>query len=358
VLELAGLGPAPHAAMLFADQGADVVRIVRPNSTGLTQGDVDLSKLMSRNKRAVALDLKRPEQLQQMLELVERCDVLIEGMRPGAAERLGIGPRSCQDRNSRLIYARMTGWGQDGPLARRAGHDINYLALSGTLDAIGRAGQPPYAPINLVADFGGGSMLLVIGVLLALWERERSGRGQVVDAAMVDGAALLSQMLWEMRTRGVWSGQRGTNLLDGGAPFYDTYQCADGRYVAVGALEPQFYARLLDGLELDGAELPAQSDREGWPELRATLAAAFRRRTRDEWAERFESTDACVTPVLTGDEAPAHPHNRYRHTVTTVNGQPQPAPAPRLSRTPAQPPAPSQDASVAEIRDEWSSPWP
>ncbi|GAB3141390.1 alpha-methylacyl-CoA racemase [Amycolatopsis stemonae] len=324
VVELAGIGPGPHAAMVLADLGADVTRVERSGST-------DRDALL-RGRRFVAADLKTAEGLERVQRLVEQADVLIEGYRPGVAERLGLGPDDCLARNPRLVYGRMTGWGQDGPLAQRAGHDLNYLGITGALHAIGRAGERPVPPLNLVGDFGGGSMLLLTGILAALWERERSGQGQVVDAAMVDGVSVLLQMMWAMRGRGEWSDERGTNLLDGGAPFYDTYECADGRYVAVGAIEPQFYAQLLAGLGLE-ADLPDRLDRTGWPALRARFAEAFHSAPRDHWAKVFDGTDACVTPVLTFEEAREHPHLVARGTLTVVDGVPQAAPAPRFSRT-------------------------
>jgi alpha-methylacyl-CoA racemase len=298
----------------------------------------------------VAADLKQPAGRDLVLSLIERADVLIEGMRPGTTERLGVGPDECLARNPRLVYARMTGWGQDGPLAARAGHDINYISLTGALHAIGRAGQRPVPPLNLVGDYGGGSMFLVLGVLAALWERERSGRGQVVDAAMLDGTTALLQLFWSMRGMGAWSDERDSNLLDGGAPFYDTYECADGGFVAVGALEPQFYAALLAGLGIDQADLPGQLDRAGWPLIRERLTAAFASRTRDEWAQAFAGTDACVTPVLTFAEAPRHEHIAARRTLTTLGDVVQAAPAPRFSRTqagqPAAPPEPGTDTDA------------
>jgi alpha-methylacyl-CoA racemase len=338
VVELGGIGPGPHAAMVLADLGADVVRVERP-SGGLAIGDAGRDALL-RNRRSVAADVKTREGRGLVLDLVARADVLIEVFRPGVAERLGLGPDECLARAPRLVYARMTGWGQDGPWAQHAGHDLNYLALTGALHAFGRAGGPPVFPVNLVADFGGGSMLVLVGILAALVERERSGRGQVVDAAMVDGVGLLSQMLWSLRGQGLWSDERGTNLLDGGAPFYDVYPCADGRWVAVGALEPQFYAALLAGLGLADADLPAQHDRAGWPALRAAFAAAFATRSRDDWVASFEGTDACVTPVLAPGEVAEHPHVAARRSLVEVDGVLQAAPAPRFSRTPADPPAP------------------
>lgn len=348
VIELAGIGPGPHAAMQLADLGAEVVRVERPGSDA--DGDATL-----RGRRRVRIDLRAPGGADTVLELVEHADVLIEGFRPGVTERLGLGPDVCLRRNPRLIYARVTGWGQAGPLAPRAGHDINYISLTGALHAIGRAGERPVPPLNLVGDFGGGSMLLVVGVLAALCERFGSGAGQVVDAAMVDGTGLLSQMIWARRGQGGWSDERGTNLLDGGAPFYDTYACADGRYVAVGAIESRFYAQLLTGLELCAENLPAQHDRNGWPELRATFAAAFLKRTRDEWAALFAGTDACVTPVLTFAEAATHSHAARRGAFVEVDGVVQPAPAPRFSRSrPGLPVAPVVEPDSRTIVAEWS----
>lgn len=336
VVELAGIGPGPHAAMVLADLGADVVRVDRPG--GLRLGDPSRPDPTLRGRRRVTADLKDPTGREIVLRLVERADVLLEGYRPGVTERLGVGPQECHARNPKLVYGRMTGWGQDGPLAQRAGHDINYLSLTGALHAIGRAGERPVPPLNLVGDFGGGSMLLVVGVLGALWEAQRSGRGQVVDAAMIDGTSLLSQMFWGFLGHGIWVDERESNLLDGGAPFYDTYTCADGRHVAVGALEPQFYAALLAGLGLTAADLPAQHDREHWPHLRARFADTFTTRTRDEWAAVFAGTDACVTPVLAFSEVAAHPHVAARHTIVERDGMAQAAPAPRFSRTPARTP--------------------
>ncbi|WP_020673733.1 CaiB/BaiF CoA transferase family protein [Amycolatopsis nigrescens] len=353
VVELAGIGPGPHAAMVLADLGADVVRVERPSGgLNLTGGKADH---LLRGRRSVAADLKSAEGRELVLKLAAKADVLLEGLRPGVAERLGVGPEDCQARNPALVYGRMTGWGQDGPFAQRAGHDINYLSLTGTLHAIGRAGEPPVPPLNLVGDFGGGSMFLVAGVLAALWERQRSGEGQVVDAAMVDGASVLSQMIWAFRGAGAWTGQRADNLLDGAAPFYDTYTCADGRWVAVGALEPQFYAALLDGLGLTGEDLPAQGDRDGWPRLRARFTAVFVSRTRDEWAEIFAGTDACVTPVLSFDEAGAHPHLAARDTLITIDGVQQAAPAPRFSRTPPSIPVapPTPGAHTDSVLADW-----
>jgi alpha-methylacyl-CoA racemase len=328
VVELAGLGPAPYACMLLADLGAEVLRVDRPVAGfGVPGHDVT-----GRGRRSVAVDLKKPAAAQVVLRLVEQADVLVEGLRPGVAERLGVGPDVCAARNPGLVYARMTGWGQDGPLAPRVGHDINYAAITGALGAIGEPGRKPVPPLNLVADFGGGSMFLVTGILAALLERSTSGRGQVVDAAMVDGVSTLLAMTWSLRADGAWQDARGSNLLDGGAPFYDTYPCADGRYVAVGALEPQFWALVVQTLGLQ--DLPEQYDRSGWPVVRARLAKAFAQRTRDEWAAVFEDLDACVSPVLTLGEAAEHRHLAARAAVVEVDGVAQPAPAPRFSRTP------------------------
>ncbi len=332
VVELAGIGPAPHAAMTLADLGADVVRVERPGG-GTTLGP-RRTDLLARGRPSVALDLKDPASVALVLDLVERADVLLEGMRPGVAERLGLGPDECHARNPALVYGRMTGWGQDGPLADRAGHDINYLAVSGVLHGLGRADGPPQFPQNLLGDFGGGSTYLVIGVLAALVEARGSGVGQVVDAAVVDGVAHLGTMLAGLLAGGVQSQRRGTNLLDSGAPFYDVYETSDGEHMAVGALEPQFYAALLDGLELT-VDVPDRNDPAQWPQLRAALAERFSQRTQQEWAARFAATDACVTPVLPMSAAASHPHLSARGTYLDHHGVVQPAPAPRFSRTPA-----------------------
>lgn len=356
VIELAGLGPGPHAAMLLADLGADVVRIDRPpHNAGGLELIPGAGEAMLRGRRSVMLDLKDPSATETLLRLIERADVLIEGLRPGVTERLGIGPDDCRARNPRLVYARMTGWGQEGPLAQHAGHDINYIAVSGVLHAVGRAGGKPVPPLNLVGDFGGGSMFLVTGILAALWERERSGTGQVIDAAMVDGVSVLAQMFWSLRSVGLWSDQRGSNLLDSGVPFYDTYECSDGRYVAVGALEPQFYAALLDGLGLAAQDLPGQLDPAGWPVLRERFTEVFSRRSRDEWVAVFDGTDACVAPVLSFAEVPVHPQIAARGTIVTLDGVPQAAPAPRFSRTVPDPPAapPQPGADTAHVFADW-----
>ncbi|HEY8202395.1 MAG TPA: CaiB/BaiF CoA-transferase family protein [Actinomycetota bacterium] len=346
VVEIASLAPAPFGCMVLSDLGAEVLRVGRGAPTVLGPGNP-----LERGRRSIVADLKRARGPELVLRLVEGADVLVEGFRPGVAERLGIGPDECLARNPRLIYARMTGWGQDGPLAGRAGHDIDYIALSGALHPIGPADRPPTPPLNYVGDFGGGGMLLAVGILAALYERERSGRGQVVDAAMVDGSALLGAFLHGLQAAGLWSWERGGNLLDGSAPFYTTYATADGGYVAVGALEPQFYAALLEGLGLAGEDLPPQSDRAAWPAVKERFAGIFATRSRDEWAARFAGTDACVAPVLSPAEAPAHPHNASRGIFVEVNGVTQPAPAPRFSRTPSAAPVsspePGEDSDAA-----------
>ncbi len=356
VLELAGVGPVPHAAMILADLGADIVLVERPNSRtipGTPTGEHDVIK---RGRRAVEADLRHPEDRDAVLDLVARADVLLEGYRPGVTERLGIGPDDCRARNPRLVYGRMTGWGQAGPMSGRAGHDINYLSLTGVLNAIGRSGQPPTPPLNLVGDYGGGSMLLVVGVLAALWQRQQTGLGQVVDAAMVDGASLLAQLMWTFRASGGWAPDRGANLIDSGAPFYDTYATADGRYVAVGALEPGFYAELIGGLGLAGVPLPPQFDRAGWPVLRQRFTEIFLTRTRDEWALVFRDIDACVSPVLSFDEALENEHIRARGTLSRSNGVDQAAPAPRFSsssRAPLDVPPPLRRAKLDEVLLSW-----
>ncbi len=338
VIEIASLAPAPFGCMILSDLGADVLRVERPASC--VPGLPDPVDPLTRGRRSIGLNLKDPVGIELLLRLLEAADVLVEGFRPGVTERLGFGPDVCAARNPRLIYARMTGWGQDGPLAPTAGHDIDYIGISGALHPIGRAGERPVPPLNLVGDFGGGGMLLAIGVLAALVERQRSGRGQVVDAAMVDGSALLTSFIYGLRARGAWRDERGVNLLDGGAPFYDTYATADGKYVAVGALEPQFYAALLTGLGLDGTDLPRQMDIPEWPVLREKFTEIFAQRTRDEWAAVFAGTDACVAPVLSPAEAAAHPHNAARGVFTEVAGISQPAPAPRFGRSAVDQPEP------------------
>ncbi len=359
VIEIAGIGPGPFCAMLLADLGADVVRIDRPPGGSGGAGDAGARiDVLGRGRRSVVVDLKHPRGAEVVLDLVAVADVLIEGFRPAVAERLGIGPEACLARNPRLVYGRMTGWGQSGPLRHAAGHDIAYIALAGALHPIGPAGGPPVPPLNLVGDFGGGGMLLAFGIACALLEARRSGRGQVIDAAIVDGAALLTTMFHELAAQGMWSPRRGSNPLDGGAPFYSLYETADGEYVAVGALEPRFYAELLAKLGLDpggGGGLPGQMDRERWPELRERLAAVFRTRTRAEWSQLLEGSDACVAPVLSLTEAPNHPHNRARGTFVPVGETLQPAPAPRFSRT--QPPAPTLAPTPGQHTDEVLTDW-
>ncbi len=353
VVELAGIGPVPHAAMILADLGADVVRVERPGG-GTTVGP-RRTDLLTRGRPSVALDLKDPGSVTMVLDLVERADVLLEGMRPGVAERLGLGPDECHDRNPALVYGRMTGWGQDGPLADRAGHDINYLALSGVLHGLGRAGGPPQFPQNLLGDFGGGSTYLVIGVLAALLEARGSGVGQVVDAAVIDGVAHLGTMLAGLLAGGLQTERRGTNLLDSGAPFYGVYETSDGEHMAVGALEPQFYAALLDGLELT-VDVPDRDDPAQWPRLRALLAERFSQRTQQEWTARFATTDACVTPVLPMSAAASHPHLVGRGTYVERDGVVQPAPAPRFSRTAAWlSTAPSEPVDIEDLLSAWGA---
>ncbi|MEU6086624.1 CaiB/BaiF CoA-transferase family protein [Streptomyces sp. NPDC047085] len=331
VVELAGIGPGPFAAMLLADLGADVVRVDRPGGPGLA---IDPAHdVTNRNKRSVVVDLKAPDGPARVLDLAERADILIEGYRPGVAERLGVGPEACHARNPRLVYGRMTGWGQYGPLADRAGHDVAYIALTGTLGMIGRPDEPPAVPANLLGDYAGGSLYLVVGVLAALHHARATGAGQVVDAAIVDGTAHLSAMIHGMLAAGGWQDRRGANLLDGGCPYYGTYETADGRYMAVGALEPQFYEEFLRLLDLDDLAA-ARKDWARWGELRDRVAARFKSRTRDEWTAVFEGSDACVAPVLSLREAPHHPHLAARGTFTDHGGITQPAPAPRFSATP------------------------
>ena len=334
VIEIAGIGPGPYGAMLLADLGADVVRIDR--SGNVMGGDPanPPADLLARGRRSVGVDLKHPDGVATVLDLVAGADALIEGFRPGVMERLGLGPDVCLERNPKLVYGRMTGWGQDGPYAPTAGHDINYIALAGALEPLGRAGEQPTPPINLVGDFGGGGMLLAFGICAALIEAGRSGQGQVIDAAMVDGAASLMTMTWSFRHMGIWNDERGTNMLDTGAHFYDTYETADAKWVSIGSIEPQFYAELLRLTGLEGEELPSQMDRRHWGELKERLAGIFKTKTRDEWCEIMEGTDVCFAPVLAMAEAPEHPHIAQRGTFTEVAGLTQPAPAPRFSRTP------------------------
>ena len=340
VLEIAGIGPGPFCATMLADLGAEVVRVDRADRVK-PPPDRPHFDLLSRGRRSIGVDLKRPEGVELVLRLVEQADVLIEGFRPGVAARLGIGPDLCLERNPRLIYGQMTGWGQEGPLAQAAGHDINYIALAGALYPIGRKGEPPVPPLNLVGDFGGGGLLLAFGIVCALVERQSSGEGQVVDAAMVDGAAMLMTIIHGLRNAGLWTDERGANLLDTGAHFYEVYETSDGKYVSIGSIEPQFYAELVERIGLAGENLPGQMDRARWPEMKERLAAIFKTKTRDEWCEILEGTDVCFAPVLSIPEAYAHPHNRERGTFVEVESALQPAPAPRFGRTPAATPGPT-----------------
>ena len=334
IIELAAIGPVPMCCMLLADLGADVVRIDRLQPSGLGLAVDRRFDVNARNRRSVALDLKAPAGRDAALRLAQDADVLVEGFRPGVAEGLGLGPQVCLALNPRLVYGRMTGFGQTGPLAQAAGHDLNYIALSGALHAIGAAGGKPVPPLNLVGDCGGGALYLALGVMAALFERQRSGAGQVVDAAMVDGAASLASLFYGLAAGGQWGAGRGANLLDGGAPFYDTYETADGRHVSLAALEPKFFALLAEALELEPRFVQRQHDRRLWPQMRQAIAAAVRQRTRDDWCARLEGSDVCFAPVLSFDEAPAHAHALAREAFVTIDGVVQPAPAPRFDRTP------------------------
>jgi alpha-methylacyl-CoA racemase len=333
VLEVAGIGPGPFCGMMLADMGAEIIRIDRADRVRGGDPAKPPADVLARGRRSIGVDLKQVEGVDVVLRLVEQADVIIEGFRPGVMERLGLGPDICLERNPRLIYGRMTGWGQEGPMSQAAGHDINYIALAGALEPIGRKGEKPTPPLNLVGDFGGGGMLLAFGIASALVERAISGKGQVVDAAMVDGAATLMGMFHSMTAIGVWSEERGTNLLDTGAHFYDTFETSDGKYVSIGSIEPQFYAELLEKLELTGEDLPAQMDKSGWPGLKERFEGIFKSKTRDEWCEIMEGSDVCFAPVLAMSEAADHPHIKYRNTFVEANGMVQPAPSPRFSRT-------------------------
>jgi alpha-methylacyl-CoA racemase len=334
VIEIAGIGPGPFAGMMLADMNADVLRIDRLPQA-LAHDDVPMvGEVLNRGRPSVGIDLKSPKGVEAVLRLVDRADALIEGFRPGVMERLGLGPDVCMARQPRLVYGRVTGWGQEGPLAHAAGHDINYIALAGALHPIGRSGEPPVPPLNLVGDFGGGGLLLAFGILCALVERSRSGLGQVVDAAMVDGAALLSAMIHGMRAMGSWTDERGANLLDTGAPFYEVYETKDGKYISIGSIEPRFYLQLLERTGLATQSLPNRMDRDQWPALKQRLQTVFKTKSRDEWCAIMEGSDVCFAPVLTLGEAPQHPHLKQRGTFIDVGGVTQPAPAPRLNRTP------------------------
>lgn len=347
VIEMAGIGPGPFTAMMLADMGAEVLRVDRPNARVLNP-DKDV---LNRGRRSIAVDLKHPDGVQTVLRLVEQADALIEGFRPGVMERLGLGPDECLARNPKLVYGRMTGWGQEGPLAQAAGHDINYIAIAGVLNNFKRDGERPVPPNNLVGDFGGGGLLLAFGLVCALLEASRSGQGQVVDAAMVDGAAVLSTMIHAFVAMGIWQDNPGHNMLDTGAPFYEVYETADGKFMAIGAIEQQFYAELMERTGLKDEDLPFQMDRGQWPSMKERFAALFKSKTRDEWQSLLEGTDACAVPVLSMTEAPSHPHNVARATFVVRDGVTQPAPAPRFGRTEATiagpPPAPGEHTDAA-----------
>jgi alpha-methylacyl-CoA racemase len=333
IIELAGRGPGPFAGMMLADMGAEVVRVDLPRAAPRTEVPDPRKEFVGRGRRSICVDLKHPDGVGTLLRLTESADALFEGFRPGVAERLGVGPKPCLDRNPRLVYARATGWGQDGPLAHAAGHDINYIALAGALDPIGRVGGPPVIPLNLVGDYAGGGMLLAFGIVCALFETRGSGEGQVIDAAMVDGASLLMTLFHGRRANGTWRDERGTNYIDSGSPYYDVYETRDGRHVAVGAIEEKFHRELFDRLGVPVDDLPEPITRELRPELRRRLTETFRTRTRDEWCDLLEGTDACFAPVLGLGEVSGHPHHKARGSFVTVDGLEQPAPAPRFSRT-------------------------
>ncbi len=329
LIELAGIGPGPFCGMMLSDMGAEVIRVDR-----LTPGAKPRVDVLARNRRSIAIDLKHPEGAETVLRLCALADGLFEGFRPGVTERLGIGPKDCMARNAKLVYGRMTGWGQEGPLAQAAGHDINYIALAGALHAIGRPGEKPVPPLNLIGDFGGGGMLLAFGMVCGLLEAQRSGQGQVIDAAMVDGSAALMAPFFGLAATGRFTDQRGTNMLDGGAHFYDTYETLDGKYISVGSIEPQFYALLLEKSGLDPEHFAAQLDRERWPGYKDDLTQVFKSKTQAEWCDLMEGTDVCFAPVLSIFDAPAHPHHQHRNAFVEVEGVTQPAPTPRFSRTP------------------------
>jgi alpha-methylacyl-CoA racemase len=331
IIELAGIGPGPFCGMMLSDMGAEVIRVDRYGAGAARTKDV-----LARNRHSIAVDLKKPEGVETVLRLAATADGLFEGFRPGVTERLGLGPEQCMGRNAKLVYGRMTGWGQEGPMAQAAGHDINYIGLSGALHAIGRKGERPVPPLNLVGDFGGGGMLLAFGMVCGLLEAQKSGKGQVIDAAMVDGAATLMAMFFTMGAAGAFKDQRGTNLLDGGAHFYDTYETGDGKHICIGSIEPQFYALLLEKTGVDKAQFAPQMDPAQWPALKAELTRVFKTRTQAQWCEIMEGTDVCFSPVLSIFEAPQHPHNKARGSFIEVDGVIQPAPAPRFSRTAAE----------------------
>jgi alpha-methylacyl-CoA racemase len=351
VIEMGGIGPSPFAGALLGDLGADVLRVDRVAKAGAEPDLPPRFDFYNRSKRSVAFDLKRPEAVRAVLQLVAKADALVEGFRPGVMERLGLGPDVCLEANPRLVYARMTGWGQQGPIAQEAGHDINYLALTGALQCLGYADRPPPPPLNLVADLGGGALYAVVGVLAAAMEARQSGRGQTIDVAMVDGVSHLMSAFQAFRQLGTWTDQRQDNVVDGGAPYYRCYTASDGKFVAVGAMEPHFYANLLKVMGLEGETLPDQNDRAAWPALRERFARVFSTRTRDDWVAAAAGLDACLTPVLSIDEAPTHPHMLAREVHTMFDGATHPSPAPRFSRTPSEirraTPAPGRDSRVA-----------
>ena len=354
IIEFAGIGPAPMCAMLLSDMGAEVLLIDRTASAGLGIAMQPKYNLLNRGRRSVALDLKRPEAAEVIFRLIERADALIEGFRPGVMERLGIGPDRCLARNPRLVYGRMTGWGQEGPLAHAAGHDINYIALIGALHSVGRKGQAPVPPLNLVGDFGGGALYLALGVVAGLLEAQKSGKGQVVDTAMVDGAASLMTAIYGMHGAGIWNNNLGENILDTGAHYYEVYETKDGKHVAIGSIEVKFYEELLRLSGLKGEKLPEQNDRSAWPAMKERLAAIFRTKSRDEWCRIMEGSEICFAPVLSMEEAPRHPHNRHRRTFVEDDGVVQPAPAPRFSRTPSaiqRPPAKPGEHTEEALHD-------
>lgn len=355
VVELAGIGPGPMCAMLLSDLGAEVVRVDRLEASGLGIDIEPRHDLLDRGRRSVGIDLKNELGAETVLRMVDSADALIEGFRPGVAERLGLGPDVCLARNPKLVYGRVTGWGQEGPLAHAVGHDINYIALAGALAAIGERGGPPVAPLNLVGDFGGGALYLAFGMCAALLEVSRSGLGQVVDAAMVDGVASLMTSIYALHGAGAWNGERGTNVLDGGAYFYGTYECADGEWICIGSLEPKFHAALLTMVGLTTDDVPDQMDRTRWAEHRDRLTGIFRTKTRAEWCELLEGSDVCFAPVLSLDDAPVHPHLRARETFIEIDGVTQPAPTPRFSRTPGavQRPAAEPGEHTDDVLADW-----
>ncbi|MFZ5653086.1 MAG: CaiB/BaiF CoA transferase family protein [Pseudomonadota bacterium] len=356
VVEMAGIGPAPMCAMMLSDMGAEVIRVDRVQDAGLGIAMQPEFSFLTRGRPSIAMDLKNPEAIATLLELIDGADVLLEGFRPGVMERLGLGPEVCLERNPRLVYGRVTGWGQQGPLSASAGHDLNYIALSGALHAIGRSNdEPPAIPLNLVGDFGGGTMFILTGILAALLECRNSGRGQVVDAGMVDGALSLMTSIYGMKAAGIQSDRRADNILDSGSHFYNVYETSDGKYVSIGSIEKKFYQELIETLGLEEADLPRQMDRSQWPAMREKLAAIFRTKTRDEWCAIMENTDICFAPVLTLAEAPAYHHNRERGAFVEVAGQLHPAPAPRFSRTPSsiKGPAPRPGADTEAALRDW-----